>query len=953
MNTEAEDCRLDTRICLSPSSFFRFLFTMTVALVLAITTIPLAAFATDDPVTQASDSPTAQASGDSSQQTSSNTSNGSSGARFSSLSDFEGTTIGTQSGTVFDKIISSVIDDVRYQYYDDSSSITQAVKSGYVDAGGFDEPVAKLACVQDSKLAMFPDAVETDYYGFGLQKNSPYTAQMSSIIEKYKSDGTLDALQDKWFSGDDAQMQIDWSQYTGYDAPNGTLRYAHDSTIEPMSYVTDDGTSAGYEVEIVLMAAKEMGMSVHLEQTKFSSLIPALVGGSADIVSGAMSITDERKQSVDFATSHYTGGIMLVCKASDVATASNSAATSSGSGWSQFTSWFTTSFQKTFVQADRWKLMVSGLGITLLITLASAVFGTLLGIGICAMRRSKHRWLMRIAAGLIRLIQGIPPVVLLMLLYYLVFVSSGLSGVVVSIIGFTINFGVYSAEIMRSGIGAIDPGQREAATALGFGRFRGFLKVVAPQAIRHILPVYKGEFINLFKTTSVVGFIAVMDLTKVSDIIRARTFEAFFPLVSTALVYFLLSWLFSILLDKAVSRIDPAHRSSKIRGVDMDAKPELAPSGSLKAAVEHAKPAAATPAIIVEHLKKSFGKATPLEDINASVMPGEVISIIGPSGCGKSTLLRCIDWLEVPTEGRIVVMGQDVTAQDVDIDKVHERMGMVFQSFNLFPHITVIENVMLAPVDLLGTQRQAAYDEGMRLLAAMGLTDRALAYPDELSGGQRQRAAIARALAMHPQIMLFDEPTSALDPTMVGEVLGVIRRLAEAGMTMLIVTHEMRFAHDVSSRVLFLDEGIVYEEGTPEQVFDDPQREKTRAFIKRLNVFDYAITSRGFDFLGMNNAMTEFGKKYALTRKQTDGLLRCVEELGVQTILPNVSELSENAPIMISLEYDEEKDSLSVLFTWHGDDFDPLEVGDELAIALVKGTAKTVNHTSNQVKIVL
>lgn len=193
---------------------------------------------------------------------------------------------------------------------------------------------------------------------------------------------------------------------------------------------------------------------------------------------------------------------------------------------------------------------------------------------------------------------------------------------------------------------------------------------------------------------------------------------------------------------------------------------------------------------------------------------------------------------------------------------------------------------MLAPVSLKGMDRQSAYDESMRLLASMGLEDRALAYPSEISGGQKQRAAIARALAMHPQVLLFDEPTSALDPTMVGEVLSVIRRLAEAGMTMVIVTHEMQFARDVSTRVLYLDEGAVYEEGTPQQVFGSPEHERTRAFIKHLKVFEYSIDSLGFDFVGMNNAIEGFCEAHAFSRKRMNAVLRCVEELGIQTILP-------------------------------------------------------------------
>ena len=207
---------------------------------------------------------------------------------------------------------------------------------------------------------------------------------------------------------------------------------------------------------------------------------------------------------------------------------------------------------------------------------------------------------------------------------------------------------------------------------------------------------------------------------------------------------------------------------------------------------------------------------TVLKDVNCDIEKGEVISIIGPSGTGKSTLLRAINMLEPPTGGEILVDGENIMAKGYKLDKMRQKMGMVFQSFNLFDHMTVLENITYAPVKLLKTSVEDAKAEGMDLLQKVGLAQKADVYPESLSGGQKQRVAIARALAMHPEVILFDEPTSALDPTMVGEVLSVIRQLAKEGMTMLIVTHEMRFAKDVSTRIFFMNEGIIYEDGTPE-----------------------------------------------------------------------------------------------------------------------------------------
>ena len=238
--------------------------------------------------------------------------------------------------------------------------------------------------------------------------------------------------------------------------------------------------------------------------------------------------------------------------------------------------------------------------------------------------------------------------------------------------------------------------------------------------------------------------------------------------------------------------------------------------------------------ISVSHLRKSFDGVEVLKDVNAEIGRGEVISIIGPSGTGKSTFLRCLNRLETPDGGRILVDGTDDTDPKTDIPAVRRRMGMVFQNFNLFGNLTVIGNIMAAQCDLLGKTPAEARAKAMELLDRVGLSEKADALPDELSGGQKQRIAIARALAMDPEILLFDEPTSALDPTMVGEVLAVIKNLAKTGMTMLIVTHEMSFARDVSTRIFFMDEGVIYEEGSPDEVFNRPRRPRTVEFVGRV-----------------------------------------------------------------------------------------------------------------------
>ena len=236
----------------------------------------------------------------------------------------------------------------------------------------------------------------------------------------------------------------------------------------------------------------------------------------------------------------------------------------------------------------------------------------------------------------------------------------------------------------------------------------------------------------------------------------------------------------------------------------------------------------------VENLKKSFGSLEVLKDINMEVKEGEVVCLIGPSGSGKSTFLRCLNKLEEPTGGVIIVDDYDLMAKTSDINKIRENIGMVFQQFNLFPHLSVLQNIMLAPVDRKRMTKEQAEEKAKKLLDRVGLLEKADVYPASLSGGKQQRVAIARALAMEPDIMLFDEPTSALDPEMVGEVLEVMKQLAAEGMTMVVVTHEMGFAREVADRVVFMDGGYIVEEGTPEEVFGNPQNKRTQDFLNKV-----------------------------------------------------------------------------------------------------------------------
>lgn len=851
------------------------------------------------------------------------------GAKYSQFSDFNGASIGMQTGTVFDKIVSQHVNDVTFKYFDDLSGSVTALKSGDVDAIAVDEPAGNLIAANNSDLALFPTLVDNSDYGLALKKNSSLTQPFSEVIQKYASDGTLTKLKEKWMSGDETKMVIDWSQYENFDAPNGTLNYAIDSTIVPMSYVDGNGKSAGYEVELTLMIAKELGYKLNIIQTSFSALIPSLVSNKADICSGAITITSERKESVDFTTSYYSGGICLMCRKADL-TASTSSITKSN-----FFDSISSSFYKTFIRENRWKLIVSGLLVTLRISIFAALFGTILGFLMCLGHRSKLKVLSHIIGAFIKIIEGIPLIVLLMVLFYIVFASSGMNGEVIAVIGFSINFAAYVSEMMNSGIEAVDPGQMEAAETLGYTYTGAFVRIVAPQALHHIMPIYQGELVSMIKMTSVVGYIAIQDLTKASDIIRSRTYEAFFPLIATAVIYFFLSWGMTAIVGRIEFRTDPKKRKVKLKGVDMSKTPS-------EIEVRHHTVDPTKELIHIEHMKKCFGPSTTLKDVNASVYDGDVVTIIGPSGTGKSTLLRCINHLETPTDGKILVFDQDTNAKETDLAKLRQRMGMVFQNFNLFPHLTVIENIMIAPMDLKKVPAQQAYENGIRLLNSVGLGQKALSYPDALSGGQKQRVAIARTLAMDPEMILFDEPTSALDPTMISEVLTVIRNLVQQGLTMMIVTHEMKFARDVSTRIFYMDQGIIYEEGTPEQIFDHPQKDRTRQFVNRLKVFHYAITDRRYDFVELIAKIDAFGHHESMSMNKIYDLQMLIEEACTQTILPQI----EGEPhLEIMIEYSEDRGYAEVEITYEGKKAAYLDDASVMSKALINEVAHDIKYS--------
>lgn len=881
------------------------------------------------------------------------------------------------------------------------------------------------------------------------------------------------------------------------------------------------------------------------------------------------------------------------------------------------------SFNNNLLIDNRYEMIIDGLLMTLNITVFSVLLGTLLGGLACYIRMSSNRYVRNIGVAYIEIIRGTPVLVQLLIMYYVIFANSDVSPATVAIVTFGINMSAYVCEILRTNIESIDHGQTEAGLALGFSRIQTFTLIVLPQAVSRAIPVFVGEVVNTLKCTAIVGYIAVMDMTKASDLIRSLTFDPFFPLLFTALIYFIIAFVITKLLtmlvgngkrvnillpfvaltmmcscsksneeldfskeesimdmrvgvlsgehaDIRLSKKLPAERLSRFNSIpDMlesvtqgkvdagylesvswpliskmypnltyglssmkrsnlgavfnkkdtatrddfneflaelkttpkweqlnsnwftegvepdttkmfrnkakDGKPlrisilachfplnytangtyygldiELA---ELYAASRHRKTEyivsdvrsiiadviegkcdmvvsgifiteerknlvlfsdpyfqsktiyvynkreaaeaadadtgdAATVIILlliaagmaavgilwlrkrgkassqpveetghlisVRHLKKAYDDGhLVLKDVHIDIDRGEVISIIGPSGTGKSTFLRCLNMLEKPTDGQIIVKGTNLTSPDADIPKVRMKMGMVFQSFNLFDHKTVLQNITLAQTHLQHKSKEEAEKKAMELLQMVGLSDKANAYPNQLSGGQKQRIAIARALATEPDILLFDEPTSALDPTMVGEVLGVIRKLASEGMTMLIVTHEMHFAKDVSTRVIYMDEGTIYESGTPEQIFLSPQKELTRKFINRIHECEYSIKSRNYDYYGMMAQFHNFCNSFSVSAEMKDSLQHCIEE--TMLMLMPASD-ADNVNITIVQKYSEATKEITLTFAMpDGSVVEDIFEREENAIsaAIVKNLCKDISVRSNLITLSL
>ncbi len=470
-------------------------------------------------------------------------------------SQLAGKKVGIVTGTVFDSLLAEHLPETIPEYFNSLADEVAALQTGKISAILMDEPVARDLMNTMDGITYLEDRLTEESYAFAFNLNN-YDLQkkFNQVLAELYAEGIITEADARWFGKDESAKVLPDIKLTG---ENGTLVYGTDYSIgAPFDYVKDQKI-VGYEVELMMHICDRLGYDLEIVDMSFPALIPALAAGSIDVAGNCITVTEERKQSVLFSDPVYTGGSVLTVVANSAVDPAESS----------FLSSIKESFTRNIITESRYKLLAKGLGVTLLISLLSTIFGTILGFVVCLMRRSESQWANIPALVFIRAIQGTPIIVFLMILYYIVFSSSGINGIVVAIIGFSINFAAYVSEMMRTGIEAVDKGQLEAAAALGFNRIQVFQKITFPQAARHFLPVFKGEFISMVKMTSVVGYIAIQDLTKMSDIIRSRTYEAFFPLITTALIYFIVATLLASLLTLIEIKIDPKQRPRRVKGV--------------------------------------------------------------------------------------------------------------------------------------------------------------------------------------------------------------------------------------------------------------------------------------------------------------------------------------------------------------------------------------------------
>ena len=477
---------------------------------------------------------------------------------YQSLDELAGKRIGVITGSIHDGLVAERLPTAQRVYFTVPSDMLAALKAGKIDAFVLPEASAIFMRYEDGSITWLDESLQDGDVGFAFPKTEEgrlLCGRFSEYIRAIQADGTLAELTDKWFRADESvKTMID---YTALPATNGTLRMATAGIQVPFNYVRDN-TIVGFDVELAARFCEEAGYCLQVEQMNFDGILASVQSGKSDFAGACLVITEERKEQVDFSEPYYLNSVVAIVP--DGATAGNS---------ESFFDSVKSSFEKTFLRENRWKLFLEGIGTTMLITVLSILFGTALGFAVYMLCRNGNPAANLITRFFVWLVQGMPVVVLLMILYYVIFAKSSIDGTAVAVIGFTLVFGAAVYGMLRSGAGAVPKGQTEAAYALGYGNARTFFRIILPQAVPHFLPAYKGEIVALIKTTAIVGYIAVQDLTKMGDIVRGRTYEAFFPLIAVAVIYFILAGILTFLVGKIEININPRRRRKEdiLKGV--------------------------------------------------------------------------------------------------------------------------------------------------------------------------------------------------------------------------------------------------------------------------------------------------------------------------------------------------------------------------------------------------
>lgn len=473
---------------------------------------------------------------------------------YQSLSELTGKRFAYVNGSVYDQRIEEKVENTSKGFYPSLAECVTAVEAGKADAAVQLSYCCQLAVNRrPGTVTLLPEPVADVSEGFFFPKGSELTEKFNELIKRFSADGTLSKLERKWVSANESVKNLpaqDW------DAPNGTLKFATSGVIEPFSYVGEGGIPKGYDVELALLIARELGYHLEVFTVPMDSIFAAVDSGKADF-GGTLTQTPERASVCDFSDTVMPTTISVIVRTKGGAEASTG-----------FIGGMVSSFHKTFIEEGRWKLILWGLGTTVIISVCAGALGTLLGYATVLARRSGIRWVGKLVDGYQALIGGVPLVVILMVLYYVVFGAFNISGTIVSIMAFTLAFGATSGSTMWTAVDSVDVIQEETGLALGYTRKEVFKKIIFPQARQQFTPQLMGQFVSLVKDTAIVGYISVQDLTRASDLIRSRTMDAFFPLISTAIIYFLFCRVLAWVLGKIAARFDVYNRPRQIEGIE-------------------------------------------------------------------------------------------------------------------------------------------------------------------------------------------------------------------------------------------------------------------------------------------------------------------------------------------------------------------------------------------------